>query len=829
MAKISDTLLERRKLIQAFTNLKDYPVIAVCAPAGYGKTTAVLQWLKKDKRAKAIFSVDEYDNNITSFCERFCTALLTCQPQNRTLSETISHPSFRKAPDEFAIQAVSALSKRKHAVLVIDDLHCLHNHNKALMQLLLVLIKRLPKNFQVVLISRYDMPIGLAELWLKRQAARISAEQFLFSDNDIKALYTKCGNHITALQAKNINRQVNGWAMGVSAVLLSGKEIFGVTYEYLADFLQTSVWEQWDDETRNFMLRTSALRELTPALCEVMTGAPRSAELLKELVQKGTFITQSQDGVYRYHDLFQRFLTRKAEACGKGFIMSLLEIEGTYYLEQGDFYSAVDCFIRCENHDGIAKSFEYMRDSGIANFSAGRFLPLFSQPVVKDAVKKYPHLLYFMAFSSLAEGRLDDTVFFMDEYYKKCSKGAEGGALHTYNNIYMLFLDFRVSAAQLPGMVVVPEDTANIIVQKWMVSMHMPLIHRGVRDYSIEIRHDAADFIKNELLSKTGWAYGDVAPLLFELISVGLLYEQGNLERAHIHALKVNAMVKEYLLIDLKLCAKYILVHILDAVGEAAEASAVMQSVLASIEEDKAYQLSPNYNAFALRRKIAQGDATAAEHWIDEQIRRPLTFWGLYIAFTTGRALIATGKYNAAIILLSKILEMSHAFDRRHDIIEANILLAIACWRKKRSFQNEALDYLEAACSNAYPYGYVQMFVNEGQALSSMMYKLPKRIEQRENADMACLSFVRALYLKIRNNTDSLPSEANPGKPIKFTDKQKTILNLLYDGKTQKEITKILGIKQSTLRSHLNSIYNKLDVANTLDAVKKINDMKLLE
>ena len=128
-------MLERRNLNNIFNKFKNHRIVVVCAPAGYGKTMAVNGWLAKDTRVKAIFSLDEYGNHLSGFCERFCSALLTCQPRNQTLDDIVSHPSFQSAPDEFTLRAVAALSARKYAVIAIDDLHLIHD--SAVLQLLL--------------------------------------------------------------------------------------------------------------------------------------------------------------------------------------------------------------------------------------------------------------------------------------------------------------------------------------------------------------------------------------------------------------------------------------------------------------------------------------------------------------------------------------------------------------------------------------------------------------------------------------------------------------------------------------------------------------------
>ena len=831
MAYIDNIMIERHNLIRAFNILKEHRVIAVCAPAGYGKTVAVSQWLNRDARAKGMLSLDEYDNNLAGFCERFCAALVSCQPQNKTFSEIVSHKSFQSAPDEFTLRAISALSSRKRAVLAIDDLHLIDN--AAIMQILLVIIKRLPKNFQIVLISRHDLPLALSELCIKGIAARVNAEQFLFDSDDIKALYTKRGSSITQEQARDIARNTRGWVMGINAFLLSGKESFDVAYKYLDDFIQANIWDKWDESTRYFMIHTAALRELTPELCEVMTGITNGDKFLKELVQKGAFITQIQDGVYRYHHLFHQFLRRMAEECGDKFLLPLWEKEGYWHMSNSDYFSAFNCFLRSKNHESIARCFGALVDIGDSDVVLAKIMPIAKHPEFIAAAKKYPFMLFMSAFCALAEGRAETMVSVMDEYYARHPEIAEKWPDTSYKIIYMFSFDFRVSLEQLSnvfGGVPATAATVNTSVIRWSVTMHMPMLHRAVRDYSELATFDTAESVRAQSV-KTGWMIGEEEPLFHAALTAGLLYEQGQLEKAHEYATKAIAYIKSHYTAEKKFCAFSILICILDALGDTKAACRVLESVLAMIEEDKAYYLSHNANDFILRRKFAQGDTQAANDRIKthKQTFEESTVWGIYSSLTSCRAFISAGEYSAAIVLLQKNLEIANAFNRTCDIIDAQILLAIACHKNKRGFQHRAIKHLEQAVITAYPYGYIQMFINEGAELYAIFFKLQKSIEQRKDRNVGHLSFIKMLYLKTDTGKSADLTKQKAIGNQKFTDRQKMIMHLLCQHKTQKDIAETLGIKQVTLRTHLNSIYAKLEVANALDAIKKISEVNLLE
>ncbi|MCL2220733.1 MAG: LuxR C-terminal-related transcriptional regulator [Oscillospiraceae bacterium] len=817
--------------MDSFNRFRDRRIIFICAPAGYGKTVATTQWIGKSTRSKAVLSLDEYDNSPSVFLERFCAALRTCQSQNTTLADIVSHPSFQDAPEIFSFRAISALSTRKKALVAIDDLHLLHDDE--VLQFLFTFIKRLPENFQIVLISRHDMPQKFSELWLKSHASRIGVEQLAFTDDEVMNLYNKQGIRITPGQASEIIAKTHGWAMGISAFLLSGGRADDSVYYHLDSFVRTNIWEKWENNVREFMLCTAMLRELNPSVCEAMAGFSNSESLLNELVQKGAFITQLQDGSYRYNHLFQEFLVRMAGERGEEFLYSLLETEGNWHLSQNNYSKAIDCFIRCKNHKGIGKTYIALVTSGNKDYALVRLLPIFNHPEVIAATKRYPHLLYVAASCAFFGGRVNDAISFMDEYYARYSEIVSEYPLLAYDIVLTRFWDFRIPLSE--ALKKAEEFPVPDFALTRSISMHMPLCHRGVIDFS-EITSGDIDGALNTFFQKISCVSDEARFMNAKVVAAGLLYEQGNLMKAHEYAVSAVAEIKSHFPADSKFCAMSIMIYVLDAlerenkesVTSAAEAATLVESISHMIEENKAYHLIHNFEALVTQRKISAGNVKAAEEWAKtHQNPTDPTLYGLYLDFTTCRTFIATGKYDLAIILLKKVLGIVKVCDRQPDILTAQILLAIAYWKKKQGFQNEALDYLESAVLTAYPFGYVQMFINEGGALSGMLYKLQKRVEQRKEEEKEHISFIKVLYLKTRSSAVSVYDSGKAS--VKFTDKQKAVMVLLCQGKTRREISESLGIKQPTLRTHLNSIYAKLEVSNVSDAVAKINSLRLLE
>jgi LuxR family maltose regulon positive regulatory protein len=826
-------IIIRRKLINIFNELENKRIIYICAPAGYGKTIAVKQWLNSNGLTNAFVSLNEYNNNLSQFCENICCALMPCQPKNTALSEIVSHVKFGAAPGEFVMKAVSALSNRKRTVLVIDDLHIIDD--KRILSILPSLLMSFPDNFQIVLISRKYLPAEYSAMWLKGDLARINTEQLLFNSEEIMFLYKKHGHNITEHEADEIIRSTQGWAIGINALLLSGGNPSSEILDSLDEFIKSYLWENWDEASREFMLATSQARELNPSLCNRLADVQDSEKILNQLMKSGVFIYQTNDGIYHYHHLFRGFLKKMVnEERDEEYLKSLINKEGEWNFSQQNWYATADCFIRCGNLKGIADCFDKI--ILVSTYIAiEHYLPIVKHPQYLAASDKYPYLLYLIIWSALIEGRADDAAMLLDSYYERQPEIENLYPMHAYKISHMRIIDYRISLKQFTDEAADSPDFISLRRIRGTITMNMPFVHRSICDFS-ELA--LGENLEADAAALSGWLVGEEDGILFKCLAAEIFMEQGNLEKAQYYAHEANAEINNLTLSELKWCAMATLVCILDALGQNYEAETHIKNIFAMIEKDRAYHLSGNFNAFLTRRKLAAGDFEAAKIWLSEHEAapdEPITLFGLYILFTTCRAYIALDNYSSAIILLTKILELAKVYNRPMDIIEARLLLAITMRKKKHGFQDDAIHHLETAVSAAYSYRYTQIFINEAANISGLMQRLLKKAEQKTD-DAGFVSFIRMLVLKMpkaepagNENGQEISSDNFQGKvKLKYTDKQKAVMKLLCEGKSFREISKTLGIALPTLKSHINLIYQKLDVVRKEDAVMRILALHLL-
>jgi len=793
-------------------------------------------WLSHVNYPSAWVAISESTGQKPSeFYERFALALLSLQPDNaalKTLLEQKSLVSFSFVEQALKVFTLHAIKPKKQKMtVVIDDLHFMSNAeiNKNLPEL----IKLLPENITIFILSRCEPPKNFCEFVVKDIVATVDADNLKFSENEIQSLFASRNRTLTAQQSQNILKATGGWAIGLNAVLLSDNQQYSGKRlsRYLEEYMKEEVWGRWDKERQDFILRVSVADELSPDFCNAMTGRNDSANILDALVSDNAFISvDKNENVYRFHNLFQDFLTNLPEH--KSMKKKLYNAAGDWFYDHADYYKAVEYYMKCGNKDGIVKSITLMYDYNSPYASVEDTVAIIRMSVNDSVINEYPFLLETLAWADFVEGRGKEMEENIDRYFKQLPKIILQNPVSALTFILLRCMDYRYNMVDIlhsfKGMPFKKFARANTP----SITQNMPFFHRSTRDYSefLADEENSFDVLKNTwgLLLKKEY------DIVEKCLCCGFMYERGNMEAAYDFALSAVSDIKENFTPEFQFCALMILAAVLDAQNRRDDAKEALDRCADMIEQHKAYYLYGNLQAYICRRKLYNSDTNAAKDWLKynaDPIGNNLQFYKQYQHFTTARAYIVMGDCNHAILLLKKILSLSEQYRRPLDIIEANILLAIAYLKNGRSRHAAALEYLEQAVALAYKYRYTQLFTNEGADIVSMLHKLQKRAVQAENSQGIPADFIKTLYIsavtasKISKGLTGGKTSENPT----FTEKQKTVMVLMCKGFSRKEIAEKMSLKPYGVKSHIELIYKKLDVFSSIDAITKINEMGLLK
>lgn len=830
----SSNTINRRRLMKLASTMTNCRILYIQAPAGYGKTVFAGQWLDSRKQPNAMITLDEYDNTAADLCCKLKDGLeeLSIENQNCITSFT-KHPDFHRAPVEFLMRAAAALPKDEEASLVIDDLH--YVTDSYALKILKDFLMRLPSGFQLCLLSRGPLPEAFNGLFLKNELCFIPQEELLFDTKEIYALYKNRNIAITGRQIEEILLFTEGWPIGINALLLSENHIptENMPKDWLESFLKTQVWEMWDERSRQFMLGTCIEEELSEPICNALTGETDSAGLLEQLLGKGAFLSRHRQGAYRFHRLFREFLMKIFLQMPEEYRIGQIRKAGEWYLEQKDFYHAVDRFSQIKDYGQIACCFDLLEEMDRAGFDAEQVMNAVRSSLDEEILDRYPHLYYMMAFTARNEGRIEDFKVYADYYYQNYSRIAEQNPELAHNIFFLYSMDFRLTLNDIVKAAFNTKVPVKFQGVRGSATLYLPFYHKSYRDFAELLTGNAEESI-DSLGKVLGPLLGDECPMLINCIKGGLYYEQGNLLSAQKFALSAIAELKNSFAPESKFCAMTLLLAVTHAMKQPEQEILIQQDIQKMIDADKAFYLQSNFDAVISANEIESGNTAAAEKWLETrgtEIYGYMDFFRLYAHFTTAKAHITLGNYSHSIILLEKLLEMCKALNRTTDIIEANILLAVSYSKKKRGSNKQALPYLVEAVYTAQTIGYEQCFLNHGTNLKNILSGLKNWTMRSDYQGALSSTFVRKLYIGVVEQAGlESPVVSNRKEPeIKFTQRQKKVAELMCKGYSYRKIAEELGIQFSTVRSHIELIYRKLDAGCMDEAIKKIHHLHILD
>jgi LuxR family maltose regulon positive regulatory protein len=314
-------LVPRPRLSQRLDRGTTSKLMLISAPAGFGKTTLLTEWLAAgpagaaDERLTAWLSLDQADNDPASFWTYVIAALQTVAPGVGESALTLL-----QAPQPPLIETVlTALLNDLGAgpgdiVLVLDDYHVIDARD--VQDAMAFLLDHLPPRLHVVIASRTDPALPLARLRARGELVETRAAELRFTPDEAAAyLNEMMGLRLTARDVAALEGRTEGWiaALQLAALSMQGRDdvagfIAGFTGDdrYVVDYLAEEVLQRQSDRVQAFLLQTSILGRLSGPLCDAVTGQGGGKAMLEALDRGNLFLVPLDDRRrwYRYHHLF---------------------------------------------------------------------------------------------------------------------------------------------------------------------------------------------------------------------------------------------------------------------------------------------------------------------------------------------------------------------------------------------------------------------------------------------------------------------------------------------------------------------------------------------
>jgi LuxR family maltose regulon positive regulatory protein len=409
-------------------------LVLVSAPAGFGKTTVLTQWLAADGPdvadggvRVAWLTLDEGDADVRRFLTHLIAAVQTTGPDvGADALALMDHD--RGGPVEGAL--VSLVNDLDIAagptVVVLDDYHVIDA--AGVHDVVTFLLDNLPPAVTLAITTRSDPPLPLSRLRARGELIELRAADLRFTADEAGAFLNQVMGldlapaHVAALEART-----EGWAAGLQLAALAARgragtgdiggfvAAFSGSHRFVLDYLLEDVLAGQPDDVRAFLLDTSVLRELTAPLCDAVTGRADGRRMLELLERSNLFVVSLDDQRrwFRYHQLFADVLRAQLAAGHPDRGPALHRAAAAWYAEQGMLADAVPHAL-AGGDAGHAAGLVELALPELRRRRDDRTLRAWTQALPGDVVRRSALLATAFAWTRLSEGDLDGVQAWLD-------------------------------------------------------------------------------------------------------------------------------------------------------------------------------------------------------------------------------------------------------------------------------------------------------------------------------------------------------------------------------------------------------------------------------
>ena len=319
-------VVPRPRLAQQLDEGLGRGLVLVCAPAGYGKTVLLADWVQRTPQPAAWLSLDAGDNDPARFWRHAIAALDRVRPGIGEQVGPLLGPPAPASFDGLVTALINELAEpgADDVRLVLDDYHAIGA--QPVHSSLEFLLEHRPPGLDLVLASRTDPPLSLARLRARGQLMELRSADLRFTAGEAAALLQQVasGHVLPHAVVTALASRTEGWAAGLQLAALSLRgqpdvagfvAAFTGSHRYVLDYLAEEVLERQPVRVREFLLETSVLERLSGALCDAVTSRPGSQALLEQIEREGLFLVPLDEvrGWWRYHHLFADLLRARLE------------------------------------------------------------------------------------------------------------------------------------------------------------------------------------------------------------------------------------------------------------------------------------------------------------------------------------------------------------------------------------------------------------------------------------------------------------------------------------------------------------------------------------
>ncbi|GHO42091.1 LuxR C-terminal-related transcriptional regulator [Ktedonospora formicarum] len=861
----------RPRLIERLNEGLHRKLILISAPAGFGKSTLLSEWIEGLERPVAWLSLGEEDNDPTRFLAYLIAALQTIAANiGEGVLGLLQSP--QPPPNEAILTALlnEITTIPNHFVLVLDDYHAIDA--KQVNQVLAYLVAHLPPHMHLVIATREDPHLPLARLRARDQLIELRAIHLQFISSESTAFLNQMmGLTLSAEDIDALERRTEGWIAGLqlAALSLQGHEdatgfiaSFTGSHHFVLDYLMEEVLGQQSGRVQKFLLHTSILDRMSGPLCDaVVLDSTMSGQATLEYLERANLFLIPLDNErrwYRYHHLFADLLRLRLHqsistfpAIAQSQVNELHIRASSWYENQG---LTMEAFHHAATANDVERAERLIEEKEIPRHFRGAVTTLLDwlKSLPTSVLDVRPWLWVRYASLLVVNGQTTG----VEEKLQAAEAALQGSEDdETTRNIIGQIAAIRSTLALTRY-----ELEAVLIQSRRALEYLSPsnMLERATAHWTLATAYQfqgdraSARQALTEAISLSQ-ASGNIFTTILATIGLGqvqeadnqlvlaaqtyrrvlqlagdqplqiiyeahlglarILYEWNYLDEAWQHGQQSLHLARQYdKVIDRFIVCEIFLARLSLAWGDVSNAATVLSQASQSAQQHNFVARMPEIADAQVLTFLRQGHLTAAVH-LAQAHELPLS---------QARVHLAQGDPSTALKVLSAWRQQVEAKDWKDEQLKVMVLQAVAL--EAHGEKDQAVHLLVDVLAMAEPASFIRLFLNEGLPMVSLLSE-SMALGRMPNYIKKLLTAYEAE--KQQNENISSPPPAQPLlEPL--SQRELEVLRLIAQGLSNQEISERLFLVLGTVKGHNHKIFGKLGVQRRTEAIARARELGLL-
>lgn len=845
---LENTLVERVRIITLLNDYANKKLVFIQAPSGYGKSIAAAQFVKANNLNYIWINLEDRDNEKSCFIQVLFQAFCEAFPELN--GQRIDSTSDANA---FVKQVTDCRNGHSEDLyLFFNDFNCINNFE--IHQFIKKMAETIPHCWHIYFLTNKAIPDVFIPLLLHSSVGVIEYGSLQFTKEETEEYFDNAGLSMTKEDINSIWQTSRGWAVGLTAIGLSARRLSYKALNpkdpekyagFVYDYLDEHFWSHLAPDIKTFLLKVSITDLLYPELCQTLCPGMKAAVYLQMAKDTGAMLmVVANNGVnkkFRFHPMFQEYLLHKAKGHRRIHLKVQNEIAAEWFAQNHYYSHALDCLLHSRNYDKLAILLVEVTP-GKLRTNEIMMSHIYLDALPDEYIIKSSVLSCASMFSNFLSGNMEVAAHWDNicrQKYQELEKSDlisdhDDTFIRCYSGVKILMPDFDVNDIQMSF----EQDSAILSGSRSKkvslhVTMNLPSILNGIRDFSgyldVEGKKMKSIHALVRKINGADWTGHD------DIASGEIAYQFNMLDRAQSCAIEglnkgeknsnINAIFPGYAL----------LITSLQKAGFYEDLDVLLEHVETAIKIADAEELMQNFEAFRVKTKLDFLSEREIDRWLDsfhnQYIMSSIGIVDYYRFSVLVRILIRRKRYGVSLLILEKLQDMALLYNRRMFRIEVLVLKAVAqyCNGNKAEANQAMLEAVEVGKE----LGFIRIFIDEGPAVELILSNILREKNKFQHSKET-LEFIKQL-LSASKLHNMLMSEKLKGSvfmddiPINLSVAERKVLHLLSTDLSNSEIAAELGVTVSTIKSHTNTIYQKLQVSRRYEAVDKAAKLKLIK